>query len=70
MAQEIVTTILGATVHQLAIYCHTVSKEMYCFTGLCSLCLYWSFSAEVTLQLTRVRLLKMEYNIHHSYHIG
>lgn len=49
MAQEIVTT--GATVHQLAIYCRTVSKEMYCFIGLCSLCLFWSFSAEVTLQL-------------------
>lgn len=51
MAQEIVTPMLGATVHQLAIYCRTVSKEMYCFTGLCSLCLFWSFSAEFTLQL-------------------
>lgn len=51
MAQEIVTTILGAAVHQLAIYCRTVSKEMYCFTGLCSLCLFWSFPAEVTLEL-------------------
>lgn len=51
MAQEIVTTVLGATIHQLAIYCRIVNKEMYCFTGLCSLCIFWSFSAEVTLQL-------------------